>query len=248
MADDVILAVRGLAAGYGGRAIVGGIDLTLHRGEVLGLLGANGSGKSTLIRAVTGQLPAMAGSVTVGGVAMAADPVAAKAKLGLAVDAPDVPAALTGRQYLELVASIRGCAPDAWPAGDMVALLQFRPWLDRPVASYSLGTRMKVSIAAALLGAPPLLIFDEALNGLDPVVAFAMKQRLGTLAAAGHAIILSTHVVETVPVVCTRALFLADGRIAGTWDSAELAAASRAPGDFERAVMAALSLHGARAA
>lgn len=243
MADSgtPILAAAGIVAGYGGRPVIDGVDLTLRRGEILGLLGANGAGKSTLVKALTGQLPLLAGSVAINGIDIAAEPEQAKAALGLAVDIGEVPLALTGRQYLELVASIRNCAADAWPADDLVAVLNLERWIDRTIATYSLGTRMKISIAASLLGAPPLLIFDESLNGLDPVAAFNMKRLLQRLAATGgHAIILATHVVETIPSLCTRAVFLAGGSIARSWNGAELAESSREPGGFERSVMAAL--------
>ncbi len=237
-----LLELRSVSAGYSGRPVVSGIDLTLRRGEILGLLGANGSGKSTLVKAFTGQLPLLAGSVSIDGIDMAAAPEQAKACLGLAVDFGEVPTSLTGRQYLELVASIRRCAPDAWPAQDLPSLLAVERWIERPVATCSLGTRMKISILAALLGAPPLLVFDESLNGLDPVVAFRMKRLIADLAASGrHGIVLSTHVVETIPTVCTRAVFLAEGSVAESWDAAALAAAAASPGGFEAHVMAALT-------
>jgi ABC-2 type transport system ATP-binding protein len=195
-----LLLVCGLSAGYGGHKVIAGIDLGLARGEILGLLGANGSGKSTLLKAVTGQLHAMAGSVAIDGIDLTQAPEAAKAKFGLAIDAPDLPAALTGRQYLELVAAIRGCAADAWPVPDLLARLELANWLDTLIGAYSLGTRAKISIAAALLGAPPLLIFDETLNGLDPVAASEVKAMIAALAGSGrHGVIVSTHLAETVP-------------------------------------------------
>ncbi|MBZ9956464.1 MULTISPECIES: ATP-binding cassette domain-containing protein [unclassified Mesorhizobium] len=156
-ADPVeILAVRGLSAGYGGRAVVSDIDLSIDRGDILGLLGANGSGKSTLLRAITGQIPPLGGTVAIDGIDLAGAPERAKFGFGLAMDPSDLPVALTGRQYLELVASIRGCAEDDWPGVNVADRLGLNRWLDRPIAEYSLGTRAKIAIAAALLGAPPL--------------------------------------------------------------------------------------------
>lgn len=243
-----ILAVRGLGAGYGGRPVVGGIELTLNPGDVLGLLGANGSGKSTLLKAVTGQIRLLAGSVAIDGVDLAGAPERAKAGFGLAIDPPDLPAALTGRQYLQLVASIRGCAEDDWPGADVAERLGLGRWIERPIGEYSLGTRAKIAIAAALLGVPPLLILDESLNGLDPLAAFEVKRIVLALAAGGrHAVIISTHVVEAVPGLCNRALLLAEGRVARQWDARQLAEVGRVPGAFEASVMQALATHGAEA-
>ncbi|WP_292454925.1 ATP-binding cassette domain-containing protein, partial [Mesorhizobium sp.] len=114
-----VLAVSGLSAGYRGRAVVRGIDLSLRRGDMLGLIGANGSGKSTLVRAITGQIPLLGGSVMVDDVDLAAAPERAKAGFGLAIEPHELPAALSGRQYIELVASIRGCAPNDLPGADL---------------------------------------------------------------------------------------------------------------------------------
>ncbi|TPM98582.1 ABC transporter ATP-binding protein [Mesorhizobium sp. B2-1-5] len=237
-----ILAVRGLSAGYGGRVVVSGIDLSLGRGDILGLLGANGSGKSTLLRAITGQIRPLAGSVAIDGVDLAAAPERAKSGFGLAIEPLDLPGALTGRQYLQLVASIRGCAEDDWPGVNVAERLGLKRWIDRPIAEYSLGTRAKIAIAAALLGAPPLLILDEALNGLDPLAAFEVKRVILALAASRRrAVIISTHVVEAVPGLCSRAVLLAEGGIAREWDARQLAEASHAPGAFELHVMQALS-------
>jgi len=113
-------------------------------------------------------------------------------------------------------------------------------------------TLAAATCAAALLGSPKLLIFDESLNGLDPLAAFEVKGIIRELAATGrHAIVISTHVVETVPALCTRAIFLADGRIVEHWNTQELARASQAPGAFESCVMKALNaraLHSATVA
>ncbi|RTM06979.1 MAG: ABC transporter ATP-binding protein [Hyphomicrobiales bacterium] len=248
---DEILAVSGLSAGYRGRAVVRGIDLSLRRGDILGLLGANGSGKSTLIRAITGQIPLIGGSVAIDGVDLAAAPERAKAGFGLAIEPHELPAPLSGRQYVELVASIRGCAPHDLPGvdlpgGDLLERLELGRWIDRPIAEYSLGTRAKLSIVAALLGQPPLLIFDETLNGLDPVAAWEVKRVIGALCAGGrHAAIVSTHVVEAVPALCNRAVLMADGSPSRSWDAAQLAEAGRVPGAFEDSVMQALRMRAA---
>jgi len=240
MADAKPLPLRatGLVVSYGGAPIVDGIDLAVGHGELLGLLGANGAGKSTLLRAITGQVPPDHGTIEIGGHDLRRHPERAKAHFGFAIDPDELPAPLSARQYFELVAAIRGVEPMAPPIADAIERLQFGPWLDQPIADCSLGTRAKIGIVGALIGLPPLLIFDESLNGLDPVAAWEAKAMLRNLAASGHAVILATHVVETVPGLCTRAVLLADGGIGRTWRTDELAVAS-AP-TFEADVMAAL--------
>ena len=243
MADPAtpLLEARGLAAGYGGTIVLADVDLSVTAGDWLGLLGANGSGKSTLLRALTGQIPLAAGSVVIGGIDLRAHPEAAKMGFGYAVDPNELPAGLTGRQYLRMAASIRGCAPTAWPHADLPSLLALAPWLDHPIGACSLGTRAKISIAAALLGAPPLLILDEALNGLDPLVSIRLRRLLAALVASGvHAVILSTHMLEQVATTATGVLLLEEGAIAHHWDREKLATARTAPGGIEAAFMAAL--------
>ena len=239
--DADILNVTGLSAGYGRKLIVSGVDIALRPGDILGLLGANGSGKSTLLKAISGQLPPFAGEVKIAGVSLAAAPEIAKARLGYAVESSDLPLNLTGRQYLELIASIRHCEALRWPCGDVIGRLGLAAWLDAPIGQYSLGTRAKISIAAALLGGPALLILDESLNGLDPLAAWEAKQMIAQLASTGrHAVIVSTHVVEAVPALCNRALFLAEGQIVQVWDKERLQDEARFPGAFEANVIQAL--------
>jgi len=247
MDNVTALQARNLSAGYGRRPVVAGINFSVRTGDILGLLGANGSGKTTLLRALTGQLPLMAGTVTIAGIDIVGKPEKAKAAFGLAIDPGDLPASLSGRQYLELVASIRGCPADTWPCGDVIARLGLARWLTRPIAGYSLGTRAKTAIAAALLGAPPLLIFDESLNGLDPEAAWEVKCMIAELAEnKARAIVISTHVVESVPGLCNRAIFLADGRILESWDATGLAQAAPTPGAFEAHIIGRLREHRSR--
>ena len=98
-----------------------------------------------------------------------------------------------------------------------------------------------MAFAGALLGMPPLLIFDETLNGLDPLAAYEVKSMIAAAAGTGrHAVVLATHVVETVPGLCTRAMLMADGRVMQTWDAARLAEDGAVPGRFEARLIAAL--------
>ena len=238
--QPAILEVSELSAGYGGRPAIAGASLTLHGGQLLGLIGPNGAGKSTLLRAVAGLIPAWSGEVRIGGHSIGTARERALARLGFAVDPAELPDVLTSRQYLQMVASVRGCAPDDWPEPDLDQTLGFVPWLDTVLGQCSLGTRAKVSVAAALLGAPPLLVLDESLNGLDPVSSWRLRQVLARMVRSGrHAAILSTHQVELLGSLCTDVVYADEGRIAHRWTRAALDAAG--PGGVEAMVMAAVS-------
>jgi ABC-2 type transport system ATP-binding protein len=237
----ILLQTAGISAGYGRTVVLREPGITLRAGEWLGLLGANGSGKSTLLRAITGQIPLQSGDITLAGTALGSAPERAKAAFGYAVDPSELPRGLTGRQYIRLTASIRGCHPAAWPHDDLPGLLALVPHLDKPMHSCSLGTQGKIAIAAALLGAPPLLILDEALNGLDPLVSIRLRRLLRAMTKTGrHAIILATHSLEQVAQDATTVLLLDDGAIKHSWTGADLAAARATPGGLEAAFMRAM--------
>jgi ABC-2 type transport system ATP-binding protein len=243
---DALLEVSGLEAGYGGAPVVEGIDLRVMPGMFLGLLGANGSGKSTLLRAMTGQIVLQAGRVVIGGVDLSAEPERAKRHFGYAVDGADLPDALTAQQYLELVGSIRGCAADDFPCGDLVGALQLRPWMKARIVDCSLGTRMKISIAGAMLGGAKLLILDESLNGLDPVASWRIRGILAELVrGAGFGVVLCTHMVETIAANCSDAVFLEDGRISQRWGHEVLRGSQGVAGGFEGVVMRAMGVEAA---
>jgi ABC-2 type transport system ATP-binding protein len=234
-----VLTVRGLGAGYGRELVVSDVDLHLRGGDWIGLIGANGAGKTTLLRALSGQIPVARGTVSVCGVDLGRHPEDAKRWIGYAVDAEDLPVGLTGRQLIELVASVRGCAPDAWPIRDLIGMLDLDEWFDRLIKTYSYGTKKKLAIAAALLGDVRLVVLDESLNGLDPLVAWKLKRMLTDLVAGGrHAVILSTHVLDTVAQCCTQAMFVTHGGVARAWTRADLASARARPGGFEAEVIA----------
>ena len=235
-----LLEVSDLSAGYGGRPAIVQASLTLRGGQLLGLIGPNGAGKSTLLRAIAGLISVLSGEVRIGGHPIGTAREHALAEFGFAVDPAELPGLLTGRQYLQMVASVRGCAPRDWPEPDLDQVLGFAPWLDTVLAQCSLGTRAKLSVAAAFLGAPPLLVLDESLNGLDPVSSWRLRQILARMVQSGrHAAILSTHQIELLGSLCTDVVYIDEGRFAHRWSRAALDAAG--PGGVEAMVMAAVS-------
>lgn len=235
------LQLEGVQLGYGALPVLRGVDLRLAPGELVGLIGPNGSGKSSLMRACAGIQPIAAGRIAIDGIELARDPLAARRRFGYAVEPERIPAALRGRQCLELVARTRALGDDALAsAQQLAAALGLAPWLEREVGTYSLGTRQKLAVVLALLGEPPLLLLDEVLNGLDPLAAFGLKQALRERADRGAAVLLATHGLEVAERFLDRAVLLLDGRIAGDWDREALQALRRDGGGLEAAVVARL--------
>jgi ABC-2 type transport system ATP-binding protein len=232
-----VLQLTTLRAAYAGHPVLHGIDLTLQAGELTGLVGPNGSGKSTLLRAIAGVQPGVVGEVRIDGIDLHADPLAARARLGFAIEPERLPSLLTGRQCIELLADLRGETHRLGQSWRLAEQLRLDAWLDRPVHTYSLGTRQKLAIVQALIGEPVLIVLDEVLNGLDPLAAFELKRELRRRADNGAAVLLATHGLEVAERLLDRALLLLDGRIAEDWDAAALAAFRADPeGGLEHAV------------
>lgn len=201
------------------------VDLTLARGSFVGLIGHNGAGKSTLMKTLIGTLGPSEGQVKVCGVDVHAQPREARMHLGAVPEEPAVYEYLTAREFLTFVAEVRG-------GGDVEEALDFTGLgddADRLLREYSQGMRRKTALAAAVLGKPEVLVLDESLNGLDPPSAARVKQYLRDLVDAGHTVILSTHVVDTVQAVADRVVMLAHGRVVADEQASDLG-----PGGLER--------------
>ena len=240
-----VLELSQLTHAYGEQPVLRGVEIAIGRGEFVALIGPNGSGKTTLLKCLAGILSPQGGSVRIDGVDMAVDPLAAKARLGFAVDPVLLPPLLTGRQCLELFAGVRGLAGVPESTLALARSLAFDTWLDNEVQSYSLGTRQKLGILLGLVGDPPLLVLDEPMNGLDPQSAFALKKHLVSLTERGTAVLLATHALEVAERFITRATLLIEGRLVREWNTATLDAIRHDPGtSLEQVMVEALAEHG----
>lgn len=215
---DPILTIDNLCVSYAEKAAVYGVSFDLGEGQILGMLGLNGSGKSTVLRAITGTT-AFAGTVLHGGHSIRESPEQAKSYFGLAIEADKLPFGLTCEQYLSFVASMRGGSPSDWSdLSELIAGLGLNPHMHKPIGSCSLGTKQKVGIVGAFVGHPPLLIFDESLNGLDPVSSRFFKDYLSACVRSRKcSAIMATHYIDFVYEWCHRALLLRHGSISNHW-------------------------------
>jgi ABC-2 type transport system ATP-binding protein len=224
LAGPPAIVLAGIVRSYGPFRAVDGLDLQVGRGEIYGFLGANGAGKTTTIQMMVGLLAPDAGRVTIAGHDLATEPLAARAAFGYVPDRPLLYDRLTGRELLQFLAQLRrlpGAAAEERIA-ELLAAVDLTPAADRLCGTYSLGMKRKLSLAAALLHKPEVLILDEPWNGLDPKGARRLKDLLSQLAALGAAVFLSTHDLATAEAVCHRVGILHRGRLVAEGSAAEL--------------------------
>lgn len=207
-----MIEVDALTKRYGDFTAVHALSFAVRPGEVMGLVGPNGAGKTSTLRCVAGIIPATSGSVRLGGIDLAADPVGAKRGMAFVPDEPRLFDYLTVRQHLAFVARLYGVADWRSRAEPLLAELDMAGKDDLLPGELSRGMKQKLAIACGLLHAPNAVIFDEPLTGLDPRGMRRMKDMMRALAARGAAIILSSHLLGLVEEVSTSLLILKDGQ------------------------------------
>ena len=220
MSAESLLVVESVVKRYGETLAVDGVSLRVGAGEVYALVGANGAGKSTLIRMMTGLSEPDAGSVTVCSEEMRRRPLAAKRCVGYLPEELYFYQRLTGREYLRLVAGLKGV--DVGRAAAEAEFFELKAVEGKWVGGYSLGMRKKLGLAAAFLGAPRVLVLDEPLNGLDVEMMRKLRLRIGREREAGAAFVVSSHVMSFVERAADRAGVMSGGRVVAEGSPAEL--------------------------
>ncbi len=223
-----MIEIRGLAKHFGPIRAVDGIEFDVDRGEILGFLGPNGAGKSTTMKMITGFLAPSAGSIRVCGHDVSSAPIAAKSCVGyLPEGAPAYPD-MTPSSFLHFVAEIRGFhgADKSRRVEEVVRKVHLEGVLGQPIDTLSKGYKRRVGLAQALLHDPVVLIMDEPTDGLDPNQKHEVRSLIKNMGRE-KAIVLSTHILEEVEAVCTRAIIINRGKLVFDGTPAELEA--RAP-------------------
>jgi len=234
--NGAAMRVRGLRVERGGRPIIDGLDVVVPDGQVVGLLGPSGSGKTTLLRAVVGVQARVTGEVTVLG--EAAGSPGLRRRVGYVTQAASVYTDLTVVQNLRYFARLAGLPRAGSEAAvrRAVAAVDLGGHEKQRVGTLSGGERSRVSLAAALVGDPELLVLDEPTVGLDPVLRRDLWAMFRRLAREGRTLLVSSHVMDEA-TQCDRLLLLRDGALVADTTPAELLATTGAP-DAERAFLA----------
>ncbi len=223
-----MIEISGLTKRYGDRTVVDRLSFGCKSDEVLGFLGPNGAGKSTTMKMITGFVAPDEGRAVVCGHDVAEQPLEARRHLGyLPEGAPSWPE-MTPRTFLDFIADVRGLKGDERRRrlDAVIGELHLGPVLDQSIDTLSKGFKRRVGLAQAILHDPDVLILDEPTDGLDPNQKHEVRELIRSM-SADKLIVISTHILEEVEAVCTRAIIIAHDRILADETPAGLAARSR---------------------
>ncbi len=232
-----MIKVENLVKNFGAKRAVDGISFNVERGEVLGFLGPNGAGKSTTMRMVTGFLPPTGGKISVGGHDVVEHPIAAKKLIGyLPENAPSY-TDMTVHGFLSFAAEVRGLTGDAKKkaVNQVVEMCFLERVLHQSVETLSKGYRHRTCFAQSIIHDPDVLILDEPTDGLDPNQKHEVRQLIRRMGEK-KAIIFSTHILEEVDAVCSRAIIIDRGHIVANGTPQELRRKSEFAGAVTLAV------------
>ena len=225
---SALIEIEHLTKRFGRFTAVDDVSFSVARGEVVGFLGPNGAGKSTTMRMLAGFMLPNSGTARICGQDVVQQPVAARRSLGfLPEGAPTYPE-MSVIGFLDFCARIRGFSGNERRArvDHAMALTQLEGVRLQPIETLSKGFRRRVGLAQALLHGPPVLVLDEPTDGLDPNQKHEVRELIRAMAPE-KAIIISTHILEEVAAICTRAIIIANGRVLADATPAALVADGR---------------------
>ncbi len=226
-----LLAADMLVKQFGTFTAVDGISLQVPAGEVLGFLGPNGAGKTTTMKMLTGFLAPTSGTADIAGRRVTQGGVEARRRIGYLPEGAPLYGDMDVRGFLHFVAASHGFAGAAAQdrVEDAAAAVDLARVMDQRIETLSKGFKRRVGLAAAILHGPDVLILDEPTDGLDPNQKFQVRELIKAM-SPGRAIIISTHILEEVEALCTRAVVIHEGRIVADGTPSELRARSRYAG------------------
>ena len=216
-----MIEARSLTKFYGDFPAIEDVSFAAEPGEVIGFLGPNGAGKTTTMRIITGFTPPTAGTAVVAGHDVQEEPLAARASIGYLPETVPLYTDMTVREYLHYMGELRGMSKSRirGRVDDVFGLCRLEEYTDSLVSKLSKGYRQRVGIAQAILHEPPVLVLDEPTIGIDPRQVVETRQIIRGL-GGDHTVILSTHILPEVSMVCDRVLIIHEGRIV-VMDTAE---------------------------
>jgi sodium transport system ATP-binding protein len=225
-----MIRVEGLAKQFGDVRAVADVSFVAENGCITGLLGPNGAGKTTTLRMISTLVQPSAGSARVDDCDVRADPLAARARLGMLTDARGLYTRLTARENIAYYGELRGMTRAALAASiaRLAEWMELAPLLDRRTDGFSQGEKMKVAIARSLVHDPPNVVLDEPTNGLDVMTTRNLRDVIRRLREDGKCVLFSSHVMQEVTALCDVIVIMAHGKVAAEGTAEELLAMSGA--------------------
>lgn len=214
-APQVMIGVEHVYKRYGDFPAVEDISFEVYQGEVLGFLGPNGAGKTTTMRILTGYMPPSEGRVTIAGHDMFSESLEARRHIGYLPETVPLYTDMTVRSYLDYQASLKGMSGSHKRAriADVIQRLRLEDYTDTLISKLSKGYRQRVGIAQAIVHEPDVLVLDEPTIGIDPIQVVETRQLIKDLGKE-HTIILSSHILPEVSMICQRVIIINEGRVA----------------------------------
>lgn len=217
-----MIELKNITIAYEKTIAVQDLFLKIEKGAITGIVGPNGAGKSTLIKAMVGLISQYNGEIYYDELQLRKNRYKVKKILGYAPEDVDLLPYLTGKEYLHMVADIRGVAKKNEEIEKLLKLLNLQQKQNELIGEYSHGMKQKLSVAGALIGFPPVVIFDEAFNGFDPVSLYNLKTEIEKHAAAGGTVVISSHILELIEKWCAKIVVMNEGRILGKFEQTEI--------------------------
>ncbi|MDC7824201.1 ABC transporter ATP-binding protein [Pseudomonas sp. BLCC-B13] len=244
-----MIEIKNLTKRFAHHTAVDGLSFQVQQGEVLGFLGPNGAGKSTTMKMLTGFLAPTSGTASILGFDIQSDTLKAQQQIGYLPEGAPCYGDMTVRSFLEFIAEVRGYrgAEKKQRVQRAVEQVELEKVLEQSIETLSKGFKRRVGLAQAILHDPRVLILDEPTDGLDPNQKHQVRKLIQSL-AKDKIVIISTHILEEVSAVCTRAVVIAAGKVVADGTPMELESRSRyhqavtlvAEGELDRAALAAL--------
>jgi ABC-2 type transport system ATP-binding protein len=223
MEGGTAIEVENLTKNYGDFTAISNIDLTVRKGEFMGLVGPNGAGKSTTLKAITGLLKPTSGTIRISGVDIK-DHRHAMENVGCVIETPEPYPSFTPGEILEYIGRMYGMDKReiSIRARDVLEEVKMWDWRNKPISGFSKGMRQRVVLAQALLPNPEIIILDEPTSGLDPRGMVETRRVLQNLKTKDRTLLISTHILSEVSELCGSVTMIRDGRVVASGDVAEL--------------------------
>ncbi len=208
-----MVEIKNLVRRFGNKYAVDDISFEIQRGEIVGFLGPNGAGKSTTMNMITGYISPTSGAVTIDGKDIFDEPTEAKKKIGFLPEQPPLYMDMTVWEYLSFVFDLKGCDFNKKEhLNEVCELVKVSDVRNRLIKNLSKGYKQRVGIAGAIIGNPPVMIFDEPTVGLDPKQIIEIRNLIRGLGKK-HTVILSSHILSEVQAICDRIIIINEGKI-----------------------------------